>query len=103
MSNIKEVRVQRKLETKGDFLDKAKELVEGERAQTYGDFEELHDKVARLWSVALGCHVRTDQVLMCLDLLKMGRKIQNPEHLDNYIDSMGYNSLCAEYVVRKTR
>ena len=36
-------------ETKGEFLDEAKVLVEGDRAQTYGDFEELHEKVARLW------------------------------------------------------
>jgi len=93
--------VPKKRKTKGQFLDEAKRLIEGDRAETYGDCEELHSSIAKLWEVALGHRVTTEQVLMCMELVKIGRKIHNPEHMDNHIDSMGYAALLAELIEKR--
>lgn len=85
-------------QTKGEFLDEAKRIIEGDRADTYGDFVELHRKIAKLWGVVLGIHITTEQVLMCMEMVKFGRKVANPDHMDNHIDSMGYAALLAELV-----
>jgi|TARA_R110001592_G_scaffold124199_2_gene332920 hypothetical protein len=93
----------KKPKTKGDFLDEAKRLIEGDRAETYGDFVELHRKIGKLWAVVLGINITTTQVLMCMEMVKVGRKIANPDHMDNHVDSMGYAALLAELVERNKK
>ena len=89
-----------KLETRGDFCDKAKSLTGGDRDQEHGDFVNTYDKVARIIEVILGIPISVPQVLMIMEAVKLGRKIDNLHNLDNVVDAIGYNALLGEYLVK---
>lgn len=78
------------------ILDRAKSLVTGDRAETYGDSIELHSNVALMWSVILGVEVEASQVLLCMAALKIARAAANPNHTDNVVDGVGYLALFPE-------
>ena len=78
------------------LLDTAKNLVNGPRAEDYGDAYENHERVAQLWSTILGQDVSVSQVYQCLTALKLARLIVTPTHQDSWIDIAGYASLGGE-------
>ena len=72
----------------------AHDLVNGERANDYGDMNESFTRIAGLWSAYLGMHVDKFDVAKMMILLKVSRaKLNN--HTDSLIDIVGYTK-CIE-------
>lgn len=82
-------------------LTTAESLVNGERADTYGDPTQSFTRLAALWSATIGMTIEPYQVALCLAQLKISRIVSSPNHLDTYIDGAGYLGLGAE-VASKT-
>ena len=72
-------------------LKEAYELVNGERAQSYGSAVELHRK----WStmlLQLGIKIEPHQLAMAMVVLKLLREAHKPKR-DNRVDAAGYLEL----------
>lgn len=94
---------------RADILATAEELVNGERAQSYGPPEENFGRIAQLWN-AMGFAVRADgpgediryrdvdatDVAMAQIQIKMARLVTSPAHEDNWVDIAGYAGLGGE-------
>lgn len=79
-----------------DVLSSAKELVNGVRAQAYGDAYKNHERIAKLWSVILEKDVSVAEVYQCMILVKTARLMNTPDHEDSWVDIAGYASLGGE-------
>lgn len=82
--------------TRAKVLENAKQLVNKDRAEVYGDSKTNHDRIAKLWSVILGEEVNSQQVIMCMTALKLARLIETPDHTDTWTDICGYGALGGE-------
>jgi hypothetical protein len=84
------------------ILDHAKRLINGPRANEYGDAELNFTHIAQGWQIILGSHshISAAQVALCLDWLKTCRLVNTPEHLDSYADKLGYTALAAEIATK---
>ena len=97
-----------KMEKREECLRTACEIVNGARAESYGDAEDNFQTIATLWETylqATGCDVMIDtkDVAMMMILLKVARAAAPEAHLDNYIDIAGY-AACAygNYEMRRS-
>ena len=75
------------------FLLEALDLIEGERAESYGDAKENHARIAAMWSTLLEKEVTPNQVYLCLIAVKMSRLVESPTHRDSWLDIAGYAAL----------
>ena len=82
--------------TRVKVLENAKQLVNKDRAEVYGDSKINHDRIAKLWSVILGKEITSQQVIMCMTALKLARLIETPDHTDTWTDICGYGALGGE-------
>ena len=82
--------------TRVKVLENAKQLVNKDRAEVYGDSKINHDRIAKLWSVILGKEITSQQVIMCMTALKLARLIETPNHTDTWTDICGYGALGGE-------
>jgi hypothetical protein len=82
-----------------EILNKACDLINGQRAKDYGDAMQNFANIAAGWSVILGDYVSPAQVALCMDWLKTCRLIGSPDHLDSWIDKAGYTALGGEIAV----
>jgi len=78
-----------------DFLKKAIELVDGQRAIDYGDKTFNHQNIASLWSAYLGTDISAHDVAICMLLVKVAR-LKNMYTDDCYIDIAGYAGIAGE-------
>tara|TARA_R110002051_G_scaffold16439_2_gene49643 strand:- start:1031 stop:1276 length:246 start_codon:yes stop_codon:yes gene_type:complete len=76
-----------------NFLLEAQELIEGERAGTYGDSGKNHARIAAMWSALLEQEITAHQVYLCLIAVKMSRLMASPQHRDSWLDIAGYAAL----------
>jgi hypothetical protein len=81
---------------RNEILDKAKELINGHRAKSYGDAYINHKRIAELWSVILEKEISVPQVYQCMIAVKLSRLIETPDHEDSAIDICGYGALLGE-------
>lgn len=79
------------------ILDKASELIYGERADSYGHFKHNAARLADLWNSYLWdpatCgrrEIKDEDVPAMLVLLKVMRLAEDPEHTDSWVDIAGY-------------
>lgn len=79
-----------------EILKTAIGLINGDRAEDYGDAYENHRRIAELWSVVFGIKVTVYQVVLCLILLKIARLIYSPTKKDSWIDVAGYSGIGGE-------
>ena len=79
-----------------EILEKAESLVNGPRAQDYGDAYDNHERIANMWSVILETVVSVSQVYQCMVAGKLARLIVTPDHEDSWIDICGYGALGGE-------
>ncbi len=86
---------------KSDFLEKAQELICGDREQTHGDAYTQLNQVASLWSTYLGMAIWPEQVAMCMALMKISRSTQGEYNPDDYIDLIGYAAIAGEMKVKQ--
>ena len=47
-------------------LNKARDLIMGDRANSYGDAHKNHDRIAKMWSVILKKEITVEQVYQCM-------------------------------------
>mgnify|MGYP005861256877 CR=1 FL=1 len=76
-------------------------LVAGPRATDYGPVEENFERVARFWTAYLQNTGRnvvlgSSDVAPMMRMLKEARLCGNDDHLDSFIDLVGYTLLGAE-------
>lgn len=85
------------------ILEEALQIVNGERAEAYGDPYEMCKRISKLWEpILLGPSAKRSispaQVAMCLIQLKIARECNSPRR-DSRVDIAGY----AEILDRVTR
>ncbi len=78
------------------ILLEAIELINGPRANDYGDALTNHKRIADLWSTILGIKINPAQVVLCMIAVKIARLIQSIGHLDSWKDMGGYSGLGGE-------
>ena len=80
-------------------LQKAHEIIYGDREQTYGSPDKNLKVIAEFWSVHLTAKFGEPVILTIPDvcsmmvLLKQARLINEPDHADSEIDVCGYTAL----------
>jgi hypothetical protein len=85
--------------TRDEILDTAKELINGPRAQDYGDASDNFDRIADGWNIIAQNATRTHgyitrkHVALMLDWLKTARLLETIDHDDSWIDKAGYTGL----------
>ena len=80
-----------------DILEKAKELINGDRKKDYGDAWLNHKRIADYWSNYFDDKVKltpTDVAVMMI-LVKIAR-VQNCCTDDSFIDICGYGAIAGE-------
>lgn len=75
-----------------DILTEAASLINGERAQQYGDATECFGRIAALWSALLDIVITPNDVANMMILLKVART-RDTYHRDSYVDIAGYAAL----------
>ncbi|MEE8607235.1 MAG: DUF6378 domain-containing protein [Nitrospiraceae bacterium] len=86
----------------GDILRRAAELVDGDRAVTYGDMAILHENIAILWNAwilvsrGIDPHLTAEDVAEMESLLKKARKRSGEGTPDNYTDDAAYAAMAGE-------
>ncbi len=83
-----------------DILEEAKQIIYGDREKTYGHPARNLEVIANFWSIYLeskfgGCKIELDaqDVATMMVLLKTARLINQPDHRDSLVDSVGYLAL----------
>ena len=78
-----------------EILSTASRLISKDRAATYGDAKESHQRIADLWAAYLGVTITAKDVAALMVLLKISRS-KGGKHVDNWIDVAGYAALAGE-------
>lgn len=91
---------------RGQILDKAKAIINGDRQQQYGDAEDSFTLIATFWQTYIdaalvdsGSIVRPlggKDVAMMMTLMKIARESNGAGKEDNLIDACGYLALAAD-------
>jgi len=79
-----------------EILERAADLVDGDRDAEYGTPQENLGRIAEFWTTYFGFPVRADQVAVAMVLVKVARMVQTPDHPDNPVDGAGYFGLAGE-------
>lgn len=82
------------------ILDKAKEIIYGDREKTYGHPSKNLSLIAEYWSGHLSnakkrksISLTVDDVCVMMVLLKLARLANDPTHIDSKVDTAGYIAL----------
>lgn len=67
-----------------------------EREKSWGNAEETHARIAKIWSGILDTEVTAYQVALCMMGMKLVRAEKNPSEPDSLIDVDGYNRIAQE-------
>jgi len=88
---------------RNEILDKANELVNGQRAKDYGDAFENHTRIAEGWNIIARSAYKThfeiteQHVVLMMDWVKTARLLTTMDHDDSWVDKAGYSSLGGEF------
>lgn len=85
-----------------NILEKAKEIINGDRQGTYGKPEDSFQMISELWSSYLKCDISSVDVANMMVLLKVARNAGGVYKDDNWIDICGYAALGGEIQGRYT-
>ncbi|AEJ93374.1 hypothetical protein SEA_SUPERCALLIE99_57 [Mycobacterium phage SuperCallie99] len=72
------------------ILTTAENIINGQRAQDYGDAKENHQRIAKLWEAYTGKEYSPEDVAVMMILLKIARFMENGYHEDTVTDIAGY-------------
>ena len=81
-----------------ELLAHTSELINGERAQAYGEPQQSFERIASLWSTYLHLPITVTDVGMMMILLKVARNGRGKDKDDNFVDICGYASLVGSAV-----
>ena len=79
----------------------ANDLITSDRAKDYGDAHQNFLNISKGWSVIFGVNVAPEKVALAMDWLKTCRLINSPEHVDSWIDKVGYSALGGEVAIKE--
>lgn len=85
-----------------DITKRAAELVDGDRAEAYGDMLAMHQGIAAVWTGILaaagklGAPLDAHDVANMMEGMKIARRYGGPFHADNYVDGAGYAACAGE-------
>jgi len=79
-----------------EIINKAAEIVAGDREKSYGDKVQNHKNIADLWSAYLGVPISPGQAAIMMLLLKVARTKTGSGTEDNYVDMAGYAGVAGE-------
>ena len=71
-------------------FDQAIESIGYDRYPDYGDPVVSFDRIALMWSAITGADISAQQVAHMMICLKLSRLQATPNHLDSYVDIVGY-------------
>ena len=78
------------------ILDTAKDLINNDRAEDYGDAKENFADIADAWTLYTGHSLVAHDVAIMMALLKIMRIKNGKPKIDNAIDCVGYIALAGE-------
>jgi len=81
------------------ILQEAKELINGDRAEDYGDAYVNHKRIADMWSVILEREITVKHVVLCMVAMKTARLIHADKD-DSWVDICGYGAIGGEFSER---
>lgn len=83
--------------TRDSILTDAAAAINGPRQQSYGSATDGFTKVGEVWGTIIGCTALDPEIVaLMLAALKLVRLIDNPGHLDSWVDMCGYAALGGE-------
>jgi len=84
--------------TAKEALEKAAELVGGDRAKTYGDMWKNHKNIAMLWNAYIYDigELKPEDVANLMELMKIARRKTGVFNADDYVDGAGYSGVALE-------
>ena len=88
--------------TRSEILETAHYYITQDRAATHGGAEDSFADIAAMWSIYLEHAVSPEDVCMMMVLLKTVRFKNNPQHVDNSIDTVGYAALAGEIASQRS-
>ena len=79
------------------ILATATELIDGDRARTYGDATAAYARIGIVWGALLNVGpIAPEVALSMMTALKLIRAVDNPTHEDSWVDAAGYIALAGE-------
>lgn len=78
-----------------DILEEADELINGDRAASYGEANASFQRIADLWTPLLGKKITALDVARCMIAMKLSRSLTSKKR-DNWVDVAGYASLASQ-------
>jgi hypothetical protein len=93
--------------TRNMLLKDAETIINKDRAATHGEAEDSFQTIGDYWSVYLSKQLGVGVTLSPMDvaqmmvLFKVARIHNNPKHLDNWVDQVGYSALGGEIALAK--
>lgn len=86
--------------TREEILEKAKQIVSGDRDQQYGQPEDNFANVAAFWSNYLDTQIGAEDVAAMMILFKVARLIGSDyKSVDSWIDIAGYAACGGEIAI----
>lgn len=86
--------------TREAVLETASSLINGDRADQYGNAHDTHQRIANMWNTLVfrdpGSRIEAHDVALMMICVKLVRAAKNPGYADSYIDIAGYAALAAE-------
>ena len=83
------------------ILDEAKEIVNGQRQEDYGDARSCFNRIAKMWSGYLGIDITAFDVANLMITLKVCRAHGKGFQKESFTDIVGY-SYCAEILYHQS-
>lgn len=94
---------------RGECLDKANSIVNGERQKNYGTPENNFQRIAELWTSYLQNreeehldYLSAKDVAIMMILMKVARLMNDPKHEDSWTDIAGYAACGCEITTDET-
>ena len=82
---------------RNNVMEQAKELINGDRAKSYGDPVVSHTRIGRGWGAILGIKdISASTVALMMTWLKISRIVLKGNQKDSFVDAIGYLSLASE-------
>lgn len=85
-----------------EILETAISKIDGDRNRDYGDPKVNHDRIALLWNAYIEgmppCRdgLKAVDVILMMELLKVARLMESPDHEDSWVDMAGYAGIGLE-------
>tara|TARA_B100001029_G_scaffold139335_2_gene118603 strand:- start:824 stop:1132 length:309 start_codon:yes stop_codon:yes gene_type:complete len=84
------------MKERDEILKEAQKLINGDRAEDYGDAYTNHKRIADLWTVILSKEIKPEDVVLCMIAMKIARLVHQKK-ADSIVDICGYAALLGEF------